>query len=63
MEALPVDIWSDAFSAYDTPSHIGKFVRLAPTHLSIADPEAVQVVYGHGTGTLKSEFCQSACPV
>ncbi|KAJ8474598.1 hypothetical protein ONZ51_g7102 [Trametes cubensis] len=32
------------------------FVRIAPNHLSIASPEAIQVVYGHGTGTLKSDF-------
>ena len=31
-------------------------MRLAPNHLSIADPDALQLVYGHGTGTLKSEF-------
>lgn len=34
----------------------GTFVRIAPNHLSIASPEAIQVVYGHGTGTLKSDF-------
>ena len=34
----------------------GTFVRIAPNHLSIADPDALQVVYGHGTGTLKSDF-------
>ncbi|KAI0698054.1 cytochrome P450 monooxygenase pc-bph [Cerioporus squamosus] len=34
----------------------GTFVRIAPNHLSISDPDALQVVYGHGTGTLKSEF-------
>lgn len=31
-------------------------MRIAPNHLSIADPDALQVVYGHGTGTLKSNF-------
>ncbi|CAE6454831.1 unnamed protein product [Rhizoctonia solani] len=34
----------------------GKFVRLAPNHISIADPEALQIVYAHGNGTLKTEF-------
>ncbi|CUA69360.1 Benzoate 4-monooxygenase [Rhizoctonia solani] len=34
----------------------GKFVRLAPNHISIADPEALQTVYAHGNGTLKTEF-------
>ncbi|KIP11869.1 hypothetical protein PHLGIDRAFT_82811 [Phlebiopsis gigantea 11061_1 CR5-6] len=37
----------------------GTFVRLAPNHLSISDPEALQVVYGHGTGTLKSNFYEA----
>ena len=32
---------------------IGKYVRIAPNNLSIADPDAIPVVYGHGTGTLK----------
>jgi benzoate 4-monooxygenase len=31
-------------------------VRIAPNHLSIADPDALQVVYAHGNGTLKSNF-------
>lgn len=34
----------------------GKFVRIAPNHISIADPEALQIVYAHGNGTLKPEF-------
>ncbi|PIL27720.1 cytochrome P450 [Ganoderma sinense ZZ0214-1] len=34
----------------------GAFVRIAPNHLSISDPDALQIVYGHGTGTLKSTF-------
>ncbi|KAK0553836.1 hypothetical protein OC846_002367 [Tilletia horrida] len=34
----------------------GKFVRLAPNHISIADPDALAPVYGHSTGTIKSEF-------
>ncbi|CEL59767.1 Benzoate 4-monooxygenase OS=Aspergillus niger GN=bphA PE=1 SV=1 [Rhizoctonia solani AG-1 IB] len=34
----------------------GKFVRVAPNHISIADPEALQIVYAHGNGTLKTEF-------
>ena len=29
---------------------------MAPNHLSISDPDALQVVYGHGTGTLKPNF-------
>ena len=35
---------------------IGPFVRLAPNHLSIADPNALVPIYGHGNGALKSEF-------
>ena len=31
-------------------------MRISPNHLAISDPDALQVVYGHGTGTLKSEF-------
>ncbi|PWN22638.1 cytochrome P450 [Microstroma glucosiphilum] len=34
----------------------GTFVRLGPTHVSIADPTALNSVYGHSTGTTKSEF-------
>ncbi len=34
----------------------GPIVRIAPNHISIADPEALNVVYGHGNGTLKSNF-------
>ena len=35
---------------------LGPFVRLAPNHLSIADPDALAIIYGHGNGALKSEF-------
>ena len=31
-------------------------MRLAPNHVSVNDPEALPIVYGHGTGTLKSDF-------
>ena len=34
----------------------GKFVRIAPNHISINDPEAIFTVYGHGNGFLKSDF-------
>ncbi|RDW60166.1 benzoate para-hydroxylase [Coleophoma crateriformis] len=34
----------------------GKFVRIQPNHVSIADEAAINVVYGHGNGFLKSEF-------
>src|SRR5712691_2290368 len=34
----------------------GTFVRIAPNHLSISDPTALQIVYAHGNGSLKSNF-------
>ncbi|KAL7415813.1 cytochrome P450 [Mrakia frigida] len=34
----------------------GPIVRIAPNHVSIADPEAIPIVLGHGTGFLKAEF-------
>lgn len=37
-------------------SFLGRFVRIAPNHLSIADPDALSVIYAHGNGALKSEF-------
>ena len=35
---------------------LGKFVRIQPNHVSIADAEAITQVYGHGNGFLKSEY-------
>lgn len=32
----------------------GKLVRIQPNQVSIADPDVIPVVYGHGTGFLKS---------
>lgn len=34
----------------------GKFVRVGPNHVSVADADAIPLVYGHNTGTVKSEF-------
>jgi benzoate 4-monooxygenase len=34
----------------------GPVVRIAPNHISIADPDALQAIYGHSTGTIKSNF-------
>ena len=31
----------------------GTLVRIQPDHVSIADAEAIPVIYGHGTGFLK----------
>ncbi|KAG8795407.1 hypothetical protein FRC12_014891 [Ceratobasidium sp. 428] len=33
----------------------GKFVRIGPDHISIADPAALEAVYGHGNGLPKSD--------
>lgn len=34
----------------------GTFVRIAPNHLSVSDPAALQTIYAHGNGSLKSNF-------
>ncbi|KAE8416806.1 cytochrome P450 [Aspergillus pseudocaelatus] len=34
----------------------GRIVRLAPNHISVADESAIQAIYGHGNGFLKSDF-------
>ncbi|CAE6434717.1 unnamed protein product [Rhizoctonia solani] len=34
----------------------GTFVRIGPNHISIADPDALEVVYKHGNGLLKSDY-------
>lgn len=39
----------------------GKFVRIAPNHVSIADPAVLNNVYGHGQGTLKPEYYDGEC--
>jgi benzoate 4-monooxygenase len=35
---------------------LGKVVRIQPDHVSIADPAAIQLIYGHGNGFLKSSY-------
>lgn len=32
----------------------GKLVRIQPDHVSVADESAIQEIYGHGNGFLKS---------
>lgn len=32
----------------------GKVVRIAPNHVSIADDNAINAIYGHGNGFLKA---------
>ncbi|KAF2730192.1 cytochrome P450 [Polyplosphaeria fusca] len=34
----------------------GKLVRIQPNHVSVADVDAIQQIYGHGNGFLKSEY-------
>ena len=38
----------------DVHQKLGPVVRIQPNHVSIADDEAIQVIYGHGNGFLKS---------
>lgn len=38
---------------------LGPVVRIQPDHVSVADDKAIQVIYGHGNGFLKSEFYDS----
>lgn len=33
---------------------LGKVVRIQPNHISVADDEAIGVIYGHGNGFLKA---------
>ncbi|KAI1120335.1 cytochrome P450 [Nemania abortiva] len=35
---------------------LGTVVRIQPNHISIADDEAIQIIYGHGNGFLKADF-------
>ena len=37
-------------------SCIGTFVRISPKHVSIADPQAMQIIYSYSTGTLKGDI-------
>jgi benzoate 4-monooxygenase len=44
------------------PRFVGTFVRIAPNHVSIADPDAFKVIYAHVTGGLKADFYDAAVP-
>lgn len=35
---------------------LGPLVRIQPNHVSVADDDAIQAIYGHGNGFLKSDF-------
>lgn len=39
----------------------GKFVRVAPNHISISDPRALQEIYGHKSGFTKGPFYEDMC--
>ncbi|KAK0489270.1 cytochrome P450 monooxygenase [Armillaria novae-zelandiae] len=41
---------------HDIHKKYGPIVRLAPNHVSVALPDAQNLVYGHGNGALKSSF-------
>ena len=41
-------------TVFDLHEKHGKLVRVQPNQVSIADPDAIPIVYGHGTGFLKS---------
>ncbi|SCV72156.1 BQ2448_4850 [Microbotryum intermedium] len=45
-----------SLSVHELHMKHGKFVRIGPNEVSIADPTALPIVYGHGTGSLKSDF-------
>ncbi|TEA12475.1 Benzoate 4-monooxygenase [Colletotrichum sidae] len=40
----------------DIHKELGPVVRIQPNHVSVADDEAIQTIYGHGNGFLKSNF-------
>jgi benzoate 4-monooxygenase len=58
------DLWLGRVAALGHRSEVvhelhqryGPLVRLAPNHVSVADPTALQTVYAHGNGSTKSEF-------
>ncbi|PBK64907.1 cytochrome P450 [Armillaria solidipes] len=41
---------------HDLHTKYGPFVRIAPNHESVALPDAQTIIYGHGSGALKSSF-------
>lgn len=41
---------------HDAHKQLGTHVRIAPNHLSISDPQAVQDIYGHGANFLKDAW-------
>ncbi|OJD33800.1 benzoate 4-monooxygenase [Diplodia corticola] len=43
-------------AVHDAHKKMGKMVRIQPHHVSIADVDAIPLIYGHGNGFLKSEY-------
>ncbi|KAF5383993.1 hypothetical protein D9757_006970 [Collybiopsis confluens] len=58
------DLWLGYHSAKGHRSEVvhglheryGRVVRIAPNHVSVASPDALQTIYAHGNGALKSNF-------
>lgn len=44
---------------HDLHQKHGPMVRIAPNHVSVALPDALQQIYGHSTGTLKADFYEA----
>ncbi|KAI4120474.1 MAG: hypothetical protein LQ347_007087, partial [Umbilicaria vellea] len=40
----------------DAHKKYGTLVRIQPDHVSVADAEAIPIIYGHGNGFLKSDY-------
>lgn len=43
-------------AVHDAHKQLGPHIRIAPNHISIADPQAVQDIYGHGANFLKDAW-------
>lgn len=41
-------------TVHEAHAKYGKLVRVTPNQVSIADPDAIPIIYGHGTGFLKA---------
>ena len=40
-------------TVHEAHKKYGTLVRIQPNHVSVADPDAVPIIYGHGNGFLK----------
>ncbi|CAI6331557.1 unnamed protein product [Periconia digitata] len=43
-------------AVHEAHQRYGTLVRIQPNHVSVADADAIPVIYGHGNGFLKSEY-------